>query len=242
MKSGDSPETNPNPDYRKLHKIGGIAAFIAAATILGEIVFLVFFPQPITVNGWFSLMHSNPVIGILDYWGLEILMYLMLIFLFLALYTVLQKTNPSLMLIVPAMALTGIGIFFATNNPFTMLSISHQFAAADTETQRVSFLAAGETVLAGTGQRAVNGFNTGLFLVSISGLLVSVVMRQSLQFSRATTWTGIAAYTFSLVDFFRQIFTSSTVITLLVVIPNALLLITWLVMVGKRLVRLGTIQ
>jgi len=52
------------------------------------------------------------------------------------------------MAIAMTFALLGVGIFFATNNPFSMLSLSDQYAAATTNAQRSTILAAGQAVLA----------------------------------------------------------------------------------------------
>ena len=154
-----------DPTYRTLYKLGGIAAWIVAALTVGEVIFFFFFPQPTTVGGWFVLLQSNKVIGLLDFWGLEVLMYTMFALVFLALYFVLRVVNSSLMAIALVFALLGIGIFFATNNPFSMLSLSSQYANATTAGEKSSLLAAGQAILANTNQRAVGGFNTGLFLV-----------------------------------------------------------------------------
>jgi hypothetical protein len=136
-------------------------------------------------------------------------------------------------------SLLGVGIFLATNNPFSMLSLSDQYAAATTDAQRTTLLAAGQAVLVNTSQRVVGGFNVGLFLVSVAGLIVSSVMLQSSSFSRSTAYVGILAYTLSLVDYLRQIVTQSATIALLVILPNALLLVVWFVLVGRRLYQLG---
>jgi hypothetical protein len=120
-----------------------------------------------------------------------------------------------------------------------MLSLSNRYAAATTEAQRSALQAAGEAVLANTGQRAVGGFNVGLFLVSVAGLIVSATMLRSDAFSRATAYVGIGAYALSLADYVRQVLTSSPIAALLVVLPGALLLVIWFVMVGRRLYHLG---
>ncbi len=228
--------------YKNLYKLGGAAAWIVVALTLGEIIGFTFYPQPSTVSDWFTLFQSNKIIGLFGFWGLEIPMYAMFIMVFLALYIVLRKTNPGLMAIALAFALLGIGIFFATNNPFSMLSLSNQYAAATTDAQRSTLLAAGQAVLANTGQRAVGGFNVGLLLVSVAGLIVSSIMFQSQTFSRTTAYVGILAHALSLADCLRQALTSSEIITLLVILPSALLLMTWYVLVGRRLYRLGQIE
>jgi hypothetical protein len=105
--------------------------------------------------------------------------------------------------------------------------------------QRSALLAAGEAVLANTNQRAVGGFNIGLFLVSVAGLIVSLVMLQASSFSRMTAYVGILAFGLSLADYLRQAFTSSVVIALLVILPGALLIVVWFSLVGRRLLQLG---
>jgi hypothetical protein len=224
--------------HAPLLRIGGAAALAAAVLTLGEVVALAAFPQPGTISGWFDLFQTNPIVGILDFWGLEIPMYVMFALVFLALYAVLAKFDESRMRIVLALALLGVGIFLATNNPFSMLSLSSQYAAVS-DGGKPALLAAGQAMLANTGQRAVGGFNTGLLLVSVAGLLASIVMLRAGVFGRTAAWAGIAANALSLADYLRQALTSSAIVVLLVVLPNALLLVIWYVMVGRGLTRLA---
>jgi hypothetical protein len=228
--------------FKSLYKLGGAAALIVAGLTLGEVIVLAFYPQPGTISDWFILFQSNKLIGLLDFWGLEVLMYIMFIFVFLALYVALKKANKGLATIALILALLGIGIFLSTNNPFTMLSLSNQYTAATTDVERSSFLAAGQAVLAITNQRAVSGFNMGLFLVTIAGLIFSSVMFQSNSFSKSTAYVGVLANALSLADYLREALTSSVFIALLVILPNALLLVVWFILVGRRLYQLGRLE
>ena len=67
---------NPEPRIRRKHagllRIGGIAALLVVTLTLAEIVFFVLVPPPETVKGWFGLLMSAPVTGVLGFWGLEI--------------------------------------------------------------------------------------------------------------------------------------------------------------------------
>jgi hypothetical protein len=228
-----------DPAYKSLYKLGGVAAFLVGVLTLGEVIGFAFYPQPGTVSDWFMLFQGNKIIGLLDFWGLEVLMYIMFTIVFLALYVALRKANESWMAIALTFALLGIGIFFATNNPISMLSLSNQYAAATTDAQRSTFLAAGQALLTNTNQRAVGGFNMGFFLVSFAGLIISSVMLWSNYFSRLIAYIGILAFALSLADYLRQALTSSVIITLLVILPNVLFLVVWFVLVGRRLYRLG---
>jgi hypothetical protein len=216
-----------------------VAAWIVALLTVIEVIFFTLYPQPNTVRGWFELFQAKPLVGLLDFWGLEVPMYAMFPIVFLALYVVLRKVSKSGMAIALTSALLGIAIFFATNNPFSMLSLSRQFAAATTDANRSALLAAGEALLANTGQRAVGGFNVGLLLVSVAGLIVSSVMLRATSFRRMTAYLGILAFGLSLADYLRQAFTSSVIISLLLILSGALLLVIWFVLVGRRLWQLG---
>lgn len=223
-------------------RVGGVAALVVALLTVMEVIFFIIYPPPITVNGWFELFQSSPIIGLLDFWGLELFMYAMFILVFLALYMALKRVNQWSMAVALSLALLGVGIFYATNNPFSMLTLSNKYAIATTEMERVTLVAAGEAVLASTNQRAVGGFNIGLFLVSIAGLIVSVVMLRSTAFSRATAYIGILAFGLSLADYIRQAITSSVAIALLVILPGALLLVIWFSLIGRRLLQLGRLR
>jgi hypothetical protein len=233
---------DPDTEYRSLYKSGGVAAFFVAFLTVTEIIAFAIFPQPSTISDWFILFQVNPIVGLLDFWGLEVLMFAMFAIVFLALYVVLNKVSKSWMAIALTLALLGIAIFFATNNPISMLSLSRKYAAATTDVQRSMLLAAGEAVLANTNQRTIGGFNIGLLLVSIAGLIVSLVMRRSTSFRRLTAYVGILTFGLSLADYLRQAFTSSVIFTLLLVFPGALFVVVWFSLVGRRLLQLGRIE
>jgi hypothetical protein len=74
-----------DPAYKSLYKLGGAAALIVVVLTLSEVIGLTFYPQPSTVSGWFMLFQSNRIIGLLDFWGLEVPMYTMFAMVFLAL-------------------------------------------------------------------------------------------------------------------------------------------------------------
>jgi Na+/melibiose symporter-like transporter len=237
-----SEARTPDPAYQRLYKLGGAAAFVVAALTLGEVLGFTLYGQPATVSGWFELFQTNTIGGLLQFWGLEVPMYVMFALVYLALYVVLRKASPSGMAIVLILALLGVGIFLTTNNPFSMLSLSQGYAAATTEAQRSIFLAAGQALLAQTGQRAVGGFNAGLFLLSVAGLITSSVMLRGDPFSRLTAGVGLVAHALSLADYLRQALTPSPAIALLVILPSALFLVIWYILIGRRLYQLGRVE
>jgi hypothetical protein len=227
---------------KSLYKVGGLAAWIIAVLTLGEIIFFIFFPPPNTISGWFDLFQRSALVAILDFWGMEIPMYFMFILVFLALYVLLKDTNPNLMALVLICIIVGSAIFLSTNNPFSMLTLSNQYAAATADYERSALLAAGQVLLATTNQRAVGGFNIGLFLISIAGLITSAVILQRRVFSRSTAYIGILAFGLSLADYLRQTLTQSVLIALPVILLGALFLLIWFCQVGFRLYQLGSVK
>jgi hypothetical protein len=145
-------------------------------------------------------------------------MYVGFAMVFLALYIVLRKVKEGRMAIAMILALLGVGIFLATTNPLSMLSLSNQYAAATTDAQRSVLLVAGQTVLTNTNQRLLGGFNMGLFLVSVTGLIVSSVMLRSNSFRRLTGYMGILANVVSLADYLREALAAPVAVTLIVIL------------------------
>ena len=226
-----------NSKWKNLYKMGGVAAIISAVLLLIEIIVFTLWPQPTTALGYFTLIQSNKLIGLIDFYLLEFIAYALFIPIFLALYMALKRLNESYMLLSITLAIVGITIFLATNNSFSMIPLSNQYLIATTEVQKSILLAAGQTLLVDTGQRAVGGFNTGFLLISIAGLLISKIMLQSNIFSKTTAYVGILAFAISLADYLRIIFLPSELILLLIIaILSGILLLVWLVLIGRSLI------
>ncbi len=226
--------------WKGLYKVGGAAALIVTVLLLIEIIVFTAYPLPSTVIGYFTLFQSNRLLGLLDLYLLEILTYALFVPMFLAIYVALRRANESYMILATTLAIIGIAVFLATNNPFSMLSLSDQYAAATTDAQRSLFLAAGQAILANTNQRAVEGFNIGLLLVSVAGLIVSAVMLKSNIFSKVTAYVGILANAISLADYFRLAFVPAAVLLLLIIVTaSGILLLIWYILIARRLFQLG---
>jgi len=146
--------------------------------------------------------------------------------MFLAIYVAIRRANESYMALALTLAITGVAVFLATNNPFSMLSLSNQYAAATTNEQKDLFLAAGQAILANTNQRAVEGFNMGFLLLSIAGVIISIVMLKSKTFSKVIAYVGILTFAISLVDYIRVVFMPSISLLLFIIaITSGLLLL-----------------
>lgn len=224
--------------WKWLYTAGGAAALVAGVLFrrnLGAEISL-FSPQkqPDTVSGWFALLQHNRLLG-LSYLNLfDLVDYALLGLMFLALYVALRRASESLMAIALTLGLVGIGVYFASNPSFELLSLSNQYTAAATETQRSMFLAAGQAMLA-----AYQG--TGVYLsflcLALAGLITSMVMLQSDLFGRATAYVGILAAAFDLT--YCITFALAPAMTVYLLSAAGLLLMIWHILIGLRLYRLG---
>jgi hypothetical protein len=89
-----------------------------------------------------------------------------------------------------ALGLIGIASYLASTAAFEMLSLSNQYAAATTESQKSALLAAGHVMAANWMGTA---FDVGYVIQGIALLIISVVMLRSDVFGGTITYLGILA-------------------------------------------------
>jgi len=231
--------------WKWLYLVGGAAALIAVVifrrNFSAEMVqfkgFGLFDMPDVLPNRaveWFALLQEKPFTGLILLDIVDLINYGLLGLTFLALYIALREVGKSAALIAIASAFTGIAVYFASNQAFSILSLSEQYAAATSETERVMFLAAGEALLAINNYQS-SGFYVSRFLVTLAGLLFSLVMLRSAAFYKATAYTGIVANLFMLGSFLALL-----VPTLLWLAPtiSAPFRVIWMVLIAIGLFRL----
>ena len=234
----------PNSGWHWLYIIGGIAGLLAVVVFrrnLGaEISLLSGQSPPITANDWFTLLQNNSLLGLALLNLFDMVNYALVGLMILALYAVLERINKRWMLVGGCMGLTGTAVYFASNQAFAMLSLSHQYAAAATEAQRAVLVSAGEALLAVNNPGTVYqgaGIYMSLFLVTLAGLIISIVILQSDIFSRATAYMGILANLLVLAYFVTLVFAPT-----LIFVPHtaaAVPLIIWELLIARRLLQLA---
>jgi hypothetical protein len=224
-------ETAVDARWSWLYKIGGAAALFSVAIIPIQLIIFIVWGQPEHAIGSFNLFQDNRLAGLLAFEILFVVNAVAGIATTLALYVALRGVNESLMAIATVLALVEAVTFIMARPALQMLYLSDQYAAATTDAQRATLLAAGEAMLATFHGTA---FHVGINLFSIYYLIVSIVMLRSNIFGSVTAYTGIVAailnwglYVPGGIGFF--LFTLS-------VIP---FLAIWLVLVARRLFLLG---
>lgn len=184
------PTATAHPRWNGIYRVGAFAALAMLAIMAAQIGIYIAWPPPDSVSGFFALFQSNWLLGLLSMDLLYILNNTLLVLIYLALYAALKPAGETAVLIALVLGLIGITAYYASNTAFEMLSLSRQYAAASSETQRVIALAAGEAMLA-TYKGTV--FDTYYILNGISLLIFAAVMLRSPLFSRATAIIGLAA-------------------------------------------------
>lgn len=232
--------TSSSPTYRpaaepfvlkNLYRVGAIAALITLLLIPIQAVVFIAWPPPITAAGYFALLQSNKLLGLLSLDLLYVVDNALLIPIFLALYVALRRDSQPFMALGLGFGLVGIASLFASNTAFDMLSLSDGYAAATTEAQKAMYLAAGQAMLA---TYAGTAYHVSYVLGSLAGIVVSAVMLRSRSFGKAAGYLGIIS---NVLGFGRYVPTIGVYLSLLSVVP---FLAIWYALVALRLWRLGS--
>jgi hypothetical protein len=230
-------------DWKKLCTIGGIAALMTVLVGLVE-TSITFLPagtsaDTITVVDWFTLFQTNRFMALRNLGLLNLLFNAFAIPGYLGLYAALRKENHAFAALAMTIAFIGVAVFFATNRALPMLDLSKQYAAATTDAQRASLVAAGQTMLS-VGQSHTPGTFIGFFLADLAGIIMSAVMLRSNVFGRVSAYLGILGFTllmtFEILASFVWTLGSAAIALALL---GGLLSTIWYILSGLRLLQLG---
>jgi len=225
--------------WKRLLEIGGWAALIVGALYTIEIVGVAATGiPPSTAIGFFTLLQSNRLLGLFDLFVLDIAATGFQIPVFLALYVVLRQRNESVMGLATVLVYLGIAEYFATNTAFSILSLSDQYAAATTDTQRSLLLLLGQQLLPTTNP-STSAFIAYTF-VAVAGATISVVMLRSGIFSKPTAILGIVGNVLELgppAQFvpWQSYYTADAV----VIAIGGVLLVAWYFLIARKLLQLS---
>jgi hypothetical protein len=223
--------------WRGLYRLGGVAALLIAVLLLGEIAVYAALPSPRTPAEHFALFRQNWLAGLLTLDLLGMICYLLFIPTILALYLALRSTSPAVMAVATALFFVGIADFFATNTAFPVLSLSNQYAAATTEAERASILAAGRAMFTLFDE---NAFLVSYVIVSASWTMISAAMLRSKAFSRITACAGMAAGAAGILAVVLEHAVPKQALAVAIGLYFAAIvfLLAWVVLVGRRLPQL----
>lgn len=213
-----------------LFKAGGAAALIMLVLMITQIVVFAVWPPPTTADGFYELFDKSWILGLLSLDFLYIVDSILLVLIYLAIYASLKHIDESSMIIALVLGLTGIAAYFASNTAFEMLSLSSQYAAALSDTQRATLLITGQAMLETYKGTA---FNIYYVLNTIVLFIFSYVMLRCSIFSKTTAYLGLLAGILMIVP------STAGVLGLYFSLASLVPWAFWLVLAGRRLLQLG---
>lgn len=226
-------ETAPEVDdrFRMLYRAAGYGALLTALLIPLQVVAFVVWPLPEGgAAEWFAVFRDNPVRGLVSYDLLILLEEALLIPIVLALYTLLARRSPSLMLVAAGFWFVSIALFVGANTGFEMLTLATRHAEATDDAAKAAYLATGEGMLAaymGNG----TSFVVGYLLASVAGILVGFAMLRTPVFHRFAAYAVIVANVLGFGLFLPGV-------GILLSLVSVVILCVWYAAVGWRLARL----
>jgi hypothetical protein len=187
-----------NKDWTTLFKAGCIASLLAAVLFRRNIgaevsLFTGVEAIPHTAAEWYTLLQNNPFVGLAFLAFFDLINYILVGLIFLALGVAYWQASKSLSAIALAGGFVGVAVSFASNISLTMLSLSQQHATAISDAQKTSLLAARQTILTTNDPLAIfpgTGIYISLLLIALAGGLFSILMLSS---NRSTGIVGLLA-------------------------------------------------
>ena len=223
-------------DWNRLYRIGGVLGIVAGILTVIDIMVFVISPQPSTIEGWFALFQRNWFVGLLDFDLLGMVAYALCFPMIVSLYLILRRSSQVLISVGTVFVFVGIAVYYASNSGLPFLSLSNQYAAATTELQRTSLMAAGQALLA---LFSMTAFGESFAMVSASLLMVSVAMlRNNVVFSKKTAYVGILANIAGL----GELMPVPWVIMMTLGALDCIALGIWFIMIGRTLYTLGRVS
>ena len=224
-------------DRTALYRAGGIAALaLGAAYLVITVIYSVIGVVPTeTGEAWLTYLEGKTA----AWWGIVYLSALTDVLFFpvaLTLYVALRQVNHTAMI-----AGAGLLVLFAildlavTQIGFAaLITLSGDYSGATTDVERAAAIAAASYPVALFRSSLFAAYVIGIPAVGI--LLVSVVMRAG-SFSRVTAWIGVLAGIVGIVAVIVPLFWSAAGFLPII---TAVLTLIWVLLVGWRLLRLGS--
>lgn len=182
-------------NFQPLYRIAQFLALIMLVLIPIQIIIFVIAPPPNTVKGFFELFNQNPFLGLLSLDFIYLFNNIILVIIYLALFILLYREKPIIVLLAFILGLIGIACYYPSNPAFEMLTLSNKFFHTLPD-QQIIYLAAGEAVMASyTGTT----FNTYYVLSTICLLLFSYALIKTPRFKKSLGLWGLLSGIFMII-------------------------------------------
>ena len=239
--------------WQSLRLIGGVAALAAALVFrrwlsaefgmlqnLGVVRFRLDV-TPTTPVEWFTLLETHRFVGALLLNAFDLVNYLLAALMYLGIYSQLRTDRGAHLMVALACTIAGTSVYLSSNQSLALLSLSRQYFATGSESQRQLLLAAGQFALTANDPVA---FGTGVFwsymLFYLAGLILSIGMVTNHRFTKWIGIVGVVANAFGLCYFVTSLI--GPTMDIIPALGSAPTNLVWYMAVGISLVRRGVRQ
>ena len=231
--------------WKALYRAGAVCAFLAFIVMVTEI-FLTSLPDGsvetagvLTIDSWFDLLQRNWFMGMRNLGLINIMATTLMIPPFLSLCALHSKDNAAWASLSLIFFITGYAIFMADNVAFPMLALSKKYAAADSESQRMLFAAAGEALLV-KGSSHTPGTFPGFFLSELASISICFVMIKGKVFNKITGIIGVIAFLFLFIfEVCSSFITHLSDTAMIFAIIGGVSAIAWYILLGLKLAKVS---
>jgi hypothetical protein len=224
-------------NLKGLYTIGGVSAILQLLSILTYSVLLgVLGPKPTSAAEYFTVYEGSPLGAFLC--GDFLLLVLIGLYLgtFPALYMALRNLSPVYAALATLFTVMAVAGSFATESSFSLLHLGEQYVNATSEAMRTQLLAAGEAVIASDMWNSSAAYMGGILLQG-SGVMISVIMLRSKDFSKVTAYAGLLGNGFDLIQHVLHIFLPS--VSSFITVFMGVFYFIWFPMLARDLFRLA---
>lgn len=224
--------------WQALYTAGGIAALMTILIPPAEII-IGLLPgverasaSTITVVDWFVLFHDHWFLGLRNLGLLNLIAAALLVPTVLAVYFALRGDGEAFSALGTVLFFMGIAVYIANHRAFPMLSLSRQYTSATSDAQRSLLAAAGQAMLTEGQSRS------GVLLIEFACLVISAAMLRGNRFSKVTAGAGILGNALMMVVEVMFVPVSGGA-GMVVAAVGGISIMTWYLLVGRRLLQLG---
>jgi len=195
-------------NLKTLYTIGACATLLQLFVIILYMLVMAVFGPRITSAETFFLIQKTESFAVL-FRGDLLLLVLVGLYLgnFPALLVSLWQTKPLTTLFAFLFTIIAVSLSFAGESSFALFHLGKLYAVAVSDLERSQLVAAGEAILANGWWSSSSSYITGILLQG-SGVMISIVMLKSVEFSKITAITGIAGNSFDLLQHLLAPFTT----------------------------------
>lgn len=236
--------TENENQWKKIYFLGGITAFIVFGLTLSDIIIgsitsadLTLLPQTATER--FLEFKESWLLGLYHLDMLNVIISSAMIPVFFALSAIHRGVKPATSSLALILFLVATTIFITTNTALPMLDLSEKYNSVTSVQQKLMYASAGEALLV-RGEHGTPGVFMGFFLLSMSNIFISFVMINGKVFKNRVGYLGIiGGFSLLIYIFLVTFFPGIRSIAVMIAAPGGMLVLTWYLLIGIKLIKIG---